>query len=267
MKNMSDYYDENGIIIHKPGPTGDETQTGGGDSINREGHYWFYKFFFDKYFSAPALYKPFCDNIQRPISVNEVCLINWNKKAKCVIRHWKGYKKAFDPQYGTSRDQFMPIAISALLYDSIRGHKLFEYYQSRCGMMPNLRPSKGDWNGDILGFEHRSSLHRANPETKKQNTMMILGDIARLFSAVIRIFKTRRDHDDVGDSLNLNQEIILGVALHSNFITRFTAKIWAKHVYGGPQYQLDHYFRHDHAPPINELYEHLNNYFYRKYLD
>lgn len=260
MKRQADYFDEKGVLIHRPGPIkngGDGTETGGGDSINREGHYWFTLW-------AQNQIGPTHFYADRELKINDVISLNWNKRAGCVIRHWKGYNKAFDQQYGTSRDQFMPIAIAGLVHESIRGLKLFEYYKKRLGMMPNFRPLRGDWDGDFLLPDHRGSLHRAYSGNHSLNLTMIIGDVFRFFSVLVRILRSHLDHDNVGDSLNLNQEIILGVLKHSTWFTKLTAWAWAKFVYGGPQYQLDWYFRHRHAPPINELYRTIHEVIYPK---
>lgn len=256
MKHWRFYIDEKGCIIHKPGNEdqgGDGTPTGGGDSSNRCGHYWFTAFFTGH---NPAEASGVKD-------INTQGLINWSKRAGCIIRHWRGYNKAFDKQYGTSRDQFMPFAIAALVHNTIRGHKLFDYYKRRHGMMPNFRPLKGDWHGDFLLPDHRSSLIRANPKTKRLGFKIIFGDVWRFFHMVIRVILSHINHDKwVGDSLNFNQEIILGLAKQPWFLTKLTGFLWAKLVYGGPQWQLDHYFRQSHAPPINDLYRPIHDKYY-----
>lgn len=265
IKRLDKYFDEKGIMIHFPGPIeegGDGTATGGGDSINREGHFWFAIWAANMHLKSVTRY--YRGRPELSLNINTVIATNWSRAAGCVIRHWKGYNKAFDKQYGTSRDQFMPIAIAGLVYDSIRGHKLFSYYKKRYGMMPNFRPHKGDWNGDFLLPDHRSSLHRANPINKRLNLTMIIGDVFRFFSVLVRIVRSHLDHDNVGDSLNLNQEVLLGILKHETWLTKLTAFIWAKFVYGGPQFQLDWYFRHSHAPPINELYRGIHEHYYPK---
>lgn len=260
-KNWADFFDEKGILIHRPGPDFDGTPSGGGDSINRIGHFWFCFKAQEEVFGNVRLFP--ADALSYSRGLNASILLSWDHEAGCVARHWKGYPDASRGQYGTSRDQFMPITVAALMGDTFRGYKLLDYACRRHGMMPNFRPLAGDFHGDFLLPEHWSTLLRANIHTGRLGKVaMFLGDLWRWLPILIRILITHWDHDNTGDSLNLNQEILLGVIRRPNPVTRLQAWFFGRFVYGGPQYQLDRYFRQPHAPMINELYQPLVERFY-----
>lgn len=228
----------------------DGTPTGGGDSSNRIGHFWFC--FFACLRINTRLMRIFP---KQTVGLNQAILINWDHNAHCVARHWKGYPNAFDKQYGTSRDQFLPITIAALYAETPRGIILMLYAARRLGQMPNFRPLKGDWNGDFLLPDHWSSVLRAYKHCPKYLYPIIwLGDVWRVGSVLTRIACLKRDKDDTGDSLNLTMELTLGLLERPNFITRFAAWLFSKYSPISIQEQLDSYFAPQHSPPINELY-------------
>jgi len=255
VKDWANYFDEKGILIHIPGEEYDGTLTGAGDSINRLGHYWFC------YFASLKLED--LDHVRtfprgNMPGLNQAILISWDHKENCVARHWKGYPNATDEQYGTSRDQFMPITMAALYCFVPRGIHLLNYAFRHFGCMPNFKPWRGDFNGDFLFPDHWSSLVRACQYSKWYvYPLMWLGDVWRIGSVLVRLSVLKRDKTNVGDSLNLTMELILGQIEKPNFLTRFAARLFAKHSPITPQEQMDYYFHQEHAPPINELYRPL----------
>lgn len=273
MKNWDNYFDEKGVLVHigtekNPNPEGikdanDGTPTGGGDSLNREGHFWFTWWCFKK-LRLPDAYALIFQSFG--IGPANVFKINWDSIEKFACRYWKAHPDSTDEHYGTSRDQGFPALIMGLVNDCARSIQMLKYLENRNGMFPNLQPYKGDWNGDIMMPEHWSSAYRAL-DLDQHWAKIWFGDLWRFMPLFVRIYKSyEKDangfRDNVGDSLNLNLEILLGVLRRPNIITRTQAWLWGKLVYGGPQYQLDAYFRQPHAPPINELYQPIHKIIY-----
>ena len=268
MKNWSLFFDEKGMLTHigtdrHIAYVDDGTPTGGGDAINREGHFWFPYYLIQEL--MPMELKRFP---ARAITIANVIWLNWSAENKFTCRYWKAHPDPQDAQYGTSRDQGLPILLAALVSWTIRGHVMMSTLHSRWGMFPNLQPTKGDWNGDLMFPDHWSSAYRAaHIKGVKAWLIIWIGDIWRTGSILWRIKNSwAKDdkglRDDVGDSLNLNMEVLLSRFLRPTWLTWIHAQLWGRFVHGGPQWQLDAYFRQPHAPPINELYQPLTKHFF-----
>lgn len=255
MKQWKDYLDEKGMIRHLPGPEplGDGTPNGGGDAINRHGHVDFCYQLVNQL--SLLSYNQMLDIFpSSPIDLHEVIWLCMDKKAGCFARYWQApYNNALDQKFGTGRDQFEPPMIAGLLKRDITCFQILKMTEMREGAMPNLNIAEGDLNGDALFPDNWAALYRAKA-TNGDEIRIFLGDLYLIFQVIIRCILSHKDHDDVGDSLNITMRTILGAHVRPTWASRLACWLFGKFIYGGVQYQLDVYFKPNHAPPINECY-------------
>ncbi len=264
MKNWADYLDEKGMIRHLPGPAphGDQTVNGGGDAINREGHVAFCyevgnSMGVYSWAQATSLFPG------RAIDLEEVIWLCMDTNAGCFTRYWQApYNKADDEDFGTSRDQFEPVMIPALIQRLSIANQILTMVEMRNGALPNLNIEKGDLNGDALFPDNWAALYRAKSGSGNE-IRIFLGDLYLFIQVLIRVFLSYKKEErepgvfkrtNVGDSLNLTMRTIWGWYCRSTWPSKLSAWVFGKFVYGGVQYQLDVYFAPKHAPPINECY-------------
>lgn len=261
MKDWDNFFDSKGTVIHTPGAIaddGDGTESGGGDAINRTGHYYFLLWCHDLLFHGVVV----SGSAQMPTTIlrqkmQDQLLLNWDDNEKCICRYWKAYPNSTDADWGVGRDQFMPPTITALLLDCAWAKLLLGYVERRNGLLPNIHPEKSDWNGDALWPDNWASLYRAAREDKPLK--ILAGDLFRFLAIAIRIIKSGIKneknglYDDVGDSINLTQELMLFKLLAPGLMSTIQCWLFGFLVYGGVQYQWDVYFAPPHAPPFDEL--------------
>lgn len=242
MKNLTDYIDGYGLIVNR----GDGTETGGGDTLNKEGHYWFA--------SGLDLYA----KQLRPQTYSEVSN-RLRHSAGVFIRYpIAPYNEPFIGEWATSRDQMRPWICGAWaggpngsrdiaeIYHWLKIHKWFG---------PNFK-FWSDLNGDYFGIEIQQILELSQHVPIRRPFKHFMADCSRLFHCTFQAVRSRVEwyfgkDSFVGDTVNLIPEVIWAY-LNNRFGSSACVYILNTIHYGGPQWCYDRYFRQDFAPPINE---------------
>lgn len=224
--------DNNGLIVHW-----NNGQIDGGDSLNRSAHYAFCRSFngpeekraaqfwlINKlgFYRVPNSYGYYVRHPDPRWAYYEPSLF---KLAYQMLKNPEGQAK-----WSCGRDQLKPLEITLRRLEL--DYELADYehaMSSRCQRYQNL-----DWR-----YPFKEASLR--------------------FMAMSLVTRLNKNSDDVGDALNFIQELIYISSIGQISLAKWCIDYFKNNskIDNPFQYCLDWYFRHDEAPPINELYRPL----------
>ena len=242
MKNINDYIDQFGLIVNR----GDGTESGGGDTLNKEGHYWFAKGI--SFVSSQKRNQSF-------LQVEE----SLRYAPGVYFRHPSPpYNEPFRGQWATSRDQMRPWICAMWAVGDQSDHKLNEIYhwlETHHWFGPNFK-FFSDLNGDHFGIEIQQILELSYHFPINRKWKHFLADLSRTMHCIFQCLSSHigrifQKDQFVGNTVNLIPEVIWA-HYQDRLLAKFNLYLLQSWHYGGPQWCYDWYFRQDFAPPINE---------------
>jgi len=265
MKNMDDYIDKLGMIIHL-------NENAGGDSAQRMGMDYIFK-----YFNEPLIRQ--INAIKYHILVIKQLFIfdvdEWIRHPD--ILKWYGRLGTF------SRDQMISNIISMGLYSSyyrniyltlleteniLKKRYWFLWNTKRIGQIEEKPKKIPDCGGLVLPALFIRALSKKNEKWKLYfyDITLFIGSLGRILSGILNpvegSFIQRKILDNVGPDINHLLKLKQAQCFYPTIISEVSRKIYFKYRKNagqprlknvtGPQSAFDWYFRKTEDPPMNE---------------
>lgn len=249
MKKLSQFIGPYGLIRH----LNDGTESGGGDTLNREGHYWFIRKF--DHLTIPYFKLNWGELFVRDLHFDDVIARLWFDNF--LVRYPEGpYNNPWFGKFYTSRDQLEAMLRPLRMWNQKEFWIIEQYLYKNNWLGPGLDPF----------FKECFTIFQKAEKDFAKRFLVYLGDFIQFGSVLVRCLVSWFDKTNVGDSVNMTQALIYENEINKTWVARLNAWVFGKFVYGGVMYQLRTYFNPPSphiAPPIDVMYQPLVQHFFK----